>query len=77
MSNSSTALGVIDSDGVYGLQRKLKKDGAQSVFMSLGKVDDEATKILMVKFYMNLMGGRSKYDEPEYWASSIMFNGFS
>ena len=29
--------------------------------MSLDKVDDEATKILMVEFYRNLMTGKTKY----------------
>ena len=29
--------------------------------MSLDKVDDEATKILMVEFYKNLMNGKTKH----------------
>lgn len=30
--------------------------------MSLNKVDDEATRILMVEFYRNLMNGKTKYE---------------
>ena len=46
--------------GVYGLQRGFKKGGAKTILMSLDKVDDEATQILMVEFYRNLMGGKTK-----------------
>ena len=61
LSACQTALGDIDYDGVYGLQRGFKKAGANTIIMSLDKVDDEATKILMVEFYRNLMSGKSKY----------------
>lgn len=60
LSACQTALGTIDSEGVYGLQRGFKKAGANTILMSLDKVDDEATKILMVEFYKNLMSGKSK-----------------
>jgi hypothetical protein len=60
LSACQTALGVVDSEGVYGLQRGFKKAGANTILMSLDKVDDEATKILMVEFYKNLMSGKSK-----------------
>ena len=61
LSACQTALGVLTSEGVIGLQRGFKKAGANTLLMSLGKVDDEATKILMVEFYKNLMAGKSKY----------------
>lgn len=61
LSACETGLGDITSEGVYGLQRGFKKAGANTILMSLDKVDDEATKILMVEFYRNLMSGKSKY----------------
>lgn len=61
LSACQTALGDIDNEGVYGLQRGFKKAGANTILMSLDKVDDEATKILMVDFYKNLMSGKTKH----------------
>ena len=61
LSACQTALGDVDNDGVYGLQRGFKKAGAKTILMSLDKVDDEATRILMVEFYRNLMDGKSKH----------------
>lgn len=60
LSACQTALGDITQEGVIGLQRGFKKAGANTILMSLDKVDDEATKILMVEFYKNLMSGKSK-----------------
>ena len=60
LSACESALGDINNGGVYGLQRGFKKAGANAILMSLDKVDDEATKILMVEFYRNLMGGKTK-----------------
>lgn len=60
LSACETGLGEIDSEGVFGLQRAFKKAGANTILMSIGKVDDEATRILMVEFYRNLMTGKTK-----------------
>lgn len=60
LSACESALGDIDNGGVYGLQRGFKKAGANTILMSLDKVDDEATRILMVEFYRNLMSGKTK-----------------
>ena len=60
LSACQTALGVITTDGVLGLQRAFKKAGANTILMTLDKVDDEATKLLMVEFYRNLMSGKTK-----------------
>ena len=54
LSACETALGEIGSEGVFGLQRAFKKAGAHTLLMSLKKVDDNATKILMTYFYKNL-----------------------
>ena len=60
LSACESGLGDIDNGGVYGLQRGFKKAGANTIVMSLSIVDDEATKILMVEFYRNLMNGKTK-----------------
>ncbi len=62
LSACQTGLGdVISGEGVFGLQRGFKKAGANTILMSLDKIDDEATRILMVAFYQNLMSGMSKH----------------
>jgi len=61
LSACETALGDIGSgEGVFGLQRGFKKAGVQSLLMSLWKVDDEATQVLMTEFYRQLVSGKSK-----------------
>lgn len=61
LSACQTGLGDISqSEGVFGLQRGFKKAGAHSMLMSLWKVDDEASQILMTQFYKNLLAGQSK-----------------
>jgi len=62
LSACQTGLGETDTDGVYGLQRGFKKAGVKSLVMSLWKVDDEATQLLMTHFYKNLAVGKSKRD---------------
>ena len=61
LSACQTGLGDLSKEGVLGLQRGFKKAGANTILMSLCKVDDEATKILMIEFYKNLMNGKSKF----------------
>lgn len=62
LSACQTGLGEITGDGVFGLQRGFKKAGANALMMSLWKVDDNATQILMTQFYKNLVAGKSKFD---------------
>ena len=62
LSACETGLGDLEGDGVFGLQRGFKKAGARSLLMSLQKVNDYATRLLMVEFYKNYFGGRSKRD---------------
>lgn len=61
LSACQTGLGEITGDGVFGLQRGFKKAGAKSLLMSLWKVDDNATQILMTHFYANLIAGMDKH----------------
>lgn len=64
LSACQTGIGEIKGDGVFGLQRGFKKAGVQSILMSLWKVDDEATMLLMTQFYKNLTSkvGMSKHE---------------
>ncbi|HZF48127.1 MAG TPA: CHAT domain-containing tetratricopeptide repeat protein [Polyangiaceae bacterium] len=88
LSACETGLGdVTDGEGVYGLRRSLIIAGARSQVMSLWKVDDEATRDLMVDFYRNLSAGQGRAEalrsaqlamlqtparsHPFYWASFI------
>ncbi len=60
LSACQTALGTINNDGVWGLQRAFKLAGVNSILMSLWKVDDLSTRILMTEFYRNYLSGKSK-----------------
>lgn len=88
LSACETGLGEITSEGVFGLQRAFKKAGVQTLVMSLWKVHDTATSLMMRTFYENLLAGKSKreafataqqtvkaeYKDPYYWASFIMLD---
>jgi tetratricopeptide (TPR) repeat protein len=52
LSACDTARGkIVEGEGIIGLTRAFMFAGAPSVICSLWKVDDEATRALMVKFY--------------------------
>lgn len=86
MSACETGLGTISSgEGVYGLPRAFRAAGAQSVLMSLWKVDDTATQELMTGFYKQWQQGskqvsfrqaqqqlRAKFPHPYYWGAFVM-----
>lgn len=93
LSACETGLGRIDLDGVFGLQRGLKMADANSILMSLWKVDDEATCALMIDFYSHWLSGKSKHEalrsavdnlranpkwaSPKYWAAFILLDGIN
>lgn len=60
LSACDTGLGAIDKiDGVFGLQRGFKKAGVETILMSLWKVPDKETSILMKSFYEHYSSGES------------------
>lgn len=60
MSACETALGdVLDSEGVFGLQRACKLAGVQYLLLSLWQVPDQETALLMQTFYTNLLQGQT------------------
>ena len=59
LSACQSGLGdIAASEGVFGLQRGFKLAGVGSIVMSLWKVNDQATTILMTQMYQNLMNGQ-------------------
>ena len=93
MSACESGLGETTGEGVFGLQRGFKLAGANTLLMSLWKVDDTATQKLMTEFYKHYLSGKSKqmslhlaqeslrnsseYSDPQYWAAFIMLDGLN
>lgn len=78
LSACNTGLGDIDNvDGVFGLQRGLKRAGANTILMSLWKVPDEETKELMRLFYQELLNGNTPHQSLKIAQKQLMTNGKS
>ena len=78
LSACDTGLGDIDSiDGVFGLQRALKRANAGTIMMSLWKIPDEETKELMTTFYKCLLSGFSVHDSLKYAQKELNDKGKS
>ena len=51
-------------EGLLGFAQAFLQKGARSVVLSRWKVDDEATALLVVRFYQNLLGRRPGLKAP-------------
>src|SRR5262249_34185084 len=51
-------------EGFLGFAQPLLTRGARSLVLSLWKVDDRATALLMARFYQNLLGKRPGLERP-------------
>jgi CHAT domain-containing protein len=90
LSACETGQGFVDNlDGVMGMQLAFKHAGVGSIVMSLWKVPDIATSILMKSFYEELCNGSTirqslkraqkylielGYTDPYYWASFVVLD---
>jgi CHAT domain-containing protein len=87
LSACDTGRGDIQlGQGVYGLRRAFLVAGAETVVMSLWKVNDMTTRELMEAYYSNLLAGqgratalreamrslRAREFHPHYWAPFIV-----
>jgi CHAT domain-containing protein len=65
LSACETAVGKDGGgDGMLGFAQAFLTAGARSVCLSLWKVDDTATALLMTRFYQNLLGKRPGLEKP-------------
>ena len=89
LSACDTGLGDCESiDGVYGLSRAFKIAGADTIVMTLWKVNDLVTKEFMCEFYAQIKEGleyheafriaqkklRLKYQDPLLWAPFVIID---
>jgi CHAT domain-containing protein len=65
LSACETALGRdLGGEGFVGFTQALLMSGTRSVCLSLWKVDDRSTALLMQRFYANLLGARPGLSQP-------------
>jgi hypothetical protein len=89
LSACETGVGeLVAGEGVFGMRRALVIAGADSQIMSLWKVDDEATRDLMIAYYRKLLDGAGRSEamqavqlemmetegrgHPYFWAAFIV-----
>lgn len=87
LSACETGLGDIQNgEGVFGLQRAFQQAGSKAVIMSLWKVDDQPTQMLMTALYKNWFATnnlsqafllarqevREKYPHPYFWGGFVL-----
>jgi len=66
---------VTRAEGVMSLGRAFMAAGASSVTVSLWKVSDESTQMLMEEYYKNLLSGKSKAEALAIARSSLFAKG--
>jgi tetratricopeptide (TPR) repeat protein len=72
LSACQTALGKYErGEGFVGFAQALILSGSRSVCLSLWKVDDAATALLMERFYQNLLGKREGLKQPMGKAAAL------
>ncbi len=72
LSACETALGRDDGgEGFVGFSQALLMSGARSVCLSLWRVDDRATSLLMTRFYQDLLGKRAGLTKPLHKAEAL------
>lgn len=88
LSACESGQGSLSGEELFGLQRGFKQAGAGSILMTLSRVDDEATALMMTSFYSALLAGASKHDafiqaqdrtrerypQPGYWTPFILLD---
>ena len=62
---------LMQGEGVFGLQRSFKKAGAKTIVMSLWKVSDFPTEMLMTEFYKNICKGQSKHESLRHAQQAV------
>lgn len=87
LSACETGQGAFEEgEGVWGLQRAFQVAGVRYIIMSLFKVDDDVTALLMQQFYANMVSGKSvtdafhdaqltvksKYESPVQWGAFVV-----
>ncbi|OUC14543.1 MAG: hypothetical protein B0A82_11440 [Alkalinema sp. CACIAM 70d] len=94
LSACDTGVGnFVFGEGIYNLRRALVISGAESQLISLWKVNDQATKDLMVSYYKKLLSGEGRsealrqakletifheqYSHPYFWAGFILSGNWS
>ena len=62
---------LMQGEGVFGLQRSFKKAGAKTIVMSLWKVSDLPTEMLMTEFYKNICKGLGKHESLRHAQQAV------
>jgi len=86
LSACETGLGQVHiGEGIFGLRRAFLLAGVKTIVISLWKVDDEQTQVLMLDFYQRILQGQPRaealrsaqlalkrsYPHPFYWGAFI------